>query len=122
MWNCHRFWFLTLGFPRDVTQFSRISRGENLFSLEFLKNKSKNFRGAFSEKYNSTLPVWIFSGIAQRTSEFNPKSQIIILCDNFSMAIAIELFQKKSQTEGRVEDMKCLGGILKKYNVEIPGV
>ena len=38
------------------------------------------------------------------------------------MAIAIELFQKKFRTEGRVEDMKFLGGILKKYNVKIPGV
>ena len=80
-----------------------------MFSLEFLKNKSKNFRGRFQKSITSTLPVWIFSGIAQRTSEFNPKSQIIILCDNFSMAIAIELFQKKFQTEGGVEDMKCLG-------------
>ena len=31
----HGSWFLTLEFPRDVIQFLRIFRGENLFSLKF---------------------------------------------------------------------------------------
>ena len=39
------------------------------------------------------------------------------------MAIANELFQKKFQTRRKVEDMFFFwGGILKKYNVEIPAV
>ena len=36
MWNFHGSWFLTLDFPRGVTQFCLISRGESLFSPEFL--------------------------------------------------------------------------------------
>ena len=39
MWKFHRYWFLTLKFPRGVTQFCRISRGESLFSLEFPRVK-----------------------------------------------------------------------------------
>ena len=39
MWNFHGSWFLTLEFPRDVTQFCRIFRGESLFSPEFLRVK-----------------------------------------------------------------------------------
>ena len=38
------------------------------------------------------------------------------------MTVTIELFQKNVQTGGRIEDMEFLGGILKRYNVEIPGV
>ena len=34
----------------------------------------------------------------------------------------LELLQKKFQTGGRVEDLKFLGGILKKYIAEIPEV
>ena len=32
-------WFLILEVPRCVTQFCRISRGERMFSLEFLRVK-----------------------------------------------------------------------------------
>ena len=39
MWNFHGSWFLTLEYPKGVTQFYGISRGENLFSPEFLKVK-----------------------------------------------------------------------------------
>ena len=35
MWNYQRSWFLTLEFPRVVTQFCGISRGEPLFYPEF---------------------------------------------------------------------------------------
>ena len=36
MWNIHGFLFLTLEFASGVTQFCRSSRGESLFSSEFL--------------------------------------------------------------------------------------
>ena len=41
MWNFHGSWFLILEFPRGVTQFCWISRGESLFSPEFLRVKSQ---------------------------------------------------------------------------------
>ena len=47
----HGSWSLTLKFPRGVTQFCRISGGEN-------------FPGRFSEKYILNLAVRIFSAIA----------------------------------------------------------
>ena len=60
-----------------------------------------------SQKSISTTPVLlIFSGIAQWTGEFHPKSQITIL-----VAWQLELFQKKFQTRERVEDLKLLGVI-----------
>ena len=37
IWNFHRSKFLILEFPRDITQYSRISRSEILFSDGFLK-------------------------------------------------------------------------------------
>ena len=41
MWNFHGSWFSTLEFPSDLTQFSRTSMGESLFSPEFLMVKVK---------------------------------------------------------------------------------
>ena len=35
MWNFHGSWFLTLEFPRGVTQTCKISSGKISFSLEF---------------------------------------------------------------------------------------
>ena len=35
IWKFHGSWFSNLEFPSCATQFCRISRGENLFSLEF---------------------------------------------------------------------------------------
>ena len=95
--------------------FSGISEGK----VTNLKIPERGFQKSIS----STPPVWIFSGISQWTGKFHSKSQITVLCDNFSMAIANELFQKKFQTRRKVEDMFFFwGGILKKYNVEIPAV
>ena len=63
-----------------------------------------------SQKSISTTPVLlIFSGIAQWTGEFHPKSQITIL-----VAWQLKLFQKKIQTGRRIEDLKFVGGILKR--------
>ena len=61
---------LTLDFPRGVTHFWRISRGESLFSLEFLSDNLKNSRGEFQKSVSSTSPppsppIWILSGKAQ---------------------------------------------------------
>ena len=39
MQNFDGSWFMNLEFPRDVTQFYRIPRGESLFSLVFLRVK-----------------------------------------------------------------------------------
>ena len=41
-WSFPGSWFLVLEFPRDVTQFCGISRGEALFSLEFRRVKWQN--------------------------------------------------------------------------------
>ena len=64
MWNFHRSWLLTFEFPRDVTQFCRISRRG---SLKYLgqSDKFKNSRGVFPKSISSTSPVGIFSGIIQ---------------------------------------------------------
>ena len=37
VWVFHGSWFLTLEFPRDVTQFCRFFRRESYFSPEFLR-------------------------------------------------------------------------------------
>ena len=71
----------------------------------------------FQKSISTTPPVWSFSGIAQWTGEFHPKSQITIL-----VAWQLEPFQKKFQTGVRIEDLKFLAGMLKKYNVVIPEV
>ena len=39
IWNFHGSWFLVSEIPIRVTQFCGISRGEDLFSLEFKKVK-----------------------------------------------------------------------------------
>ena len=104
--------------------FSGISKGKvtNLKIPELI----------FQESISSTRPVWIFSGVAQWTGEFYAKSQITISGDNFSMAIAIELFQKNSKQEGGLRTWNFLGlywknimwkfqGSIKK-ELEFPGV
>ena len=54
IWNFHGPWFLVSEIPIRATQFCGISRGKDLFSLEF-----------FKKSMSSAPPhVWIFSGIA----------------------------------------------------------
>ena len=99
MWNFLVSWFLTLEFPRGGTQFCRISRGDSLFSLEFLKVKWQILKFQ-REDFGKVYPPPNFSGIIQWTGEFHPKSQITIL-----VAQQLKLFQtnwKKIQTGGQV--------------------
>ena len=59
LWNFQGSLFLTLKFPRDLTQFCEISRG-GAFFLEFpgVMLKNEKFQGRFSGKYilNSPSP------------------------------------------------------------------
>ena len=72
MLNFRGSWFLTLEFPKGVTQqFCRISRGESLFSREFPRDKVTNLKipgKMFRKVAISTTPapslVCFFSGIA----------------------------------------------------------
>ena len=72
MLNFRGSWFLTLEFPKGVTQqFCRISRGESLFSREFPRDNVTNLKipgKMFRKVAISTTPapslVCFFSGIA----------------------------------------------------------
>ena len=103
-WNFLGSWFLTLQFPisklwQTILQnyfqgwklaFSRISKGK-VTNLKFPEwGVSENYT------YPPTphLFFFFFSGIAQWTGEFHPKSQITIA------AWQLELLQKKFQTGG----------------------
>ena len=67
-WNFHGSWFLTLEFPKSVTQFCKVSGLKSLFSLEFLR-WSENFRG-FRKVYPQS-PCLNFFGIAQYLSKIH---------------------------------------------------
>ena len=63
-------WFLTLEFPRSVTQFYRISKGKESFVLSRIsKGKVTNLKdpGFFFLKYVLNPPCLDFSGIAQQS-------------------------------------------------------
>ena len=123
MWNFLGSWFWPWNFQGVAHKYFvefLISRGKRLFSPEFPKvnDKSKNPRG-FSEKYihqqtpkcldffwNSPMDRWLSS----KKSNY------------YFSSMATGSIPEKNPNRGRVEDLKFLGGILKKYNVEIPEV
>ena len=107
---CLGFWSWNFqGVVHNFPDSPRVSLfSANSLCLKFLKVKwkIKSFKRGSKKSISTTPPVLIFSGIAQWTSEFHPKSQITIL-----VAWQLELFQKKFQTRERVEDLKLLGVI-----------
>ena len=72
-------WFLVLEFPRDLTQFSRISRGEALFYVLFGISTGKVLGmenpEIFLKKYvlNPPQPVWFFSGNSPNAVSDQPR-------------------------------------------------
>ena len=67
--NFHGSWFLTLKFPRSVTQFCRIFRDESLFYPEFLRVKSQisNFgkNSIINIHLSPCIFIWNIANIAQ---------------------------------------------------------
>ena len=63
MSNFHESWFLTLKFPRCVTQFYRISKGKKIFILSrFSKGRVTNLKdpGSFLKKVCPQSPFGFF--------------------------------------------------------------
>ena len=64
MLHFHESWFLTLDFPRGVTQFYRISKAKGSFVLSRIsEGKVTNLRDPgifFKKSMTLILPVWIF--------------------------------------------------------------
>ena len=64
MLHFHESWFLTLEFPRGITQFYRISKGKESFVMSRIsKGKVTDLKDTgfyFEKSMSSILPVWIF--------------------------------------------------------------
>ena len=122
MWNFLGSWFLTLEFPRGGTQlFCRISdfQGQKVVFFRISEGKVTNLKipGGFQKSISTTPTCLHFFWNSPMNRWVSSKKS-----NYYFSSMATGSIPEKNPNRGRVNDLKFLGGIFKKYNAEIPEV